>query len=154
MINLMSETRVTPQKLLDWLDVELTERNLSDAEASRRAGLSHAAIYEIRSGIRPGIKKCKALAGLFGVPAEYVLRLAGHIDAPPGFDGMRPDFKETFYRLNEIWEAVARKDKTGEGIRELLTMQITNADAFLAVISAMERQQDEERRESKADSGT
>ena len=72
---------VTPPEFIEWLDAQLREKGYSDAEASRRGGLSHSAIYEIRNGIRPGVKKCRALARVFSVPPDVVLRLAGHL--PP-----------------------------------------------------------------------
>ncbi|RMG90151.1 MAG: XRE family transcriptional regulator [Chloroflexi bacterium] len=69
------------QPLIDWLLKELEERNLSMSEASRNAGLYQGAISAIVSGTQPGLTACKRLAAYFGVPTEYVLRLAGHL--PP-----------------------------------------------------------------------
>ena len=138
-----------------WLEQELNRRQLTQGQLAVYSGVGQATISDmINKGHVPRVETLFRLADYLGTSRNNILRLAGYLEEPPpGFNGMRPDFKETFYRLNEIWEAVARKDKTGEGIRELLTMQVTNADAFLAFMSAMERQQDEERRESKADSG-
>jgi transcriptional regulator with XRE-family HTH domain len=67
--------------LAAWLIQACQERGLSWAEASRRAGLSQGAISAIVRGTQPGLEICKALANYFGVPAEEMLRLAGHL--PP-----------------------------------------------------------------------
>jgi len=93
MFLVITDTKVAPPELIAWLDTELEKANLSDSEASRRAGLSHVAIYDIRSGLRPGVKKCQALARLFGMSPEYVLRLAGHL--PPEIpEHRRQEFEE------------------------------------------------------------
>jgi transcriptional regulator with XRE-family HTH domain len=65
--------------LADWLIQACETRNLSWAEASRRAGLSQGAISAIVRGTLPGLETCKALAAFFGVPPEDVLRMAGHL---------------------------------------------------------------------------
>jgi transcriptional regulator with XRE-family HTH domain len=66
-------------QLAGWLIQACEARNLSWAEASRRAGLSQGAISAIVRGTQPGLESCKALASFFGVPAEEVLRMAGHL---------------------------------------------------------------------------
>jgi len=75
--------KTTPPAFMDWLDDQLTIWNLSDSEASRRAGLSRNGIYEIRSGIRPGVKKVRALARLFGADEQHLFQLAGILAAGP-----------------------------------------------------------------------
>ena len=94
--------KVTPPEFLAWLDNELSEKGWTDSQAARRAGLSHGAIYDIRSGIRPGAKKCRALAHIFGVPDEYVLRLAGHLPARIDPSGLPPETSELVRELNEL----------------------------------------------------
>jgi transcriptional regulator with XRE-family HTH domain len=65
--------------LAAWLIQACATRELSWAEASRRAGLSQGAISAIVRGTQPGLEICKGLAAFFGVPLEEVLRLAGHM---------------------------------------------------------------------------
>ena len=67
--------------LADWLIRACEARELSWAEASRRAGLYQGAVSAIVGGIRPGLEACKSLANYFGAPVEEILRLAGHL--PP-----------------------------------------------------------------------
>lgn len=80
MFQMAMDTKTTPPEFLEWLDRQLRDHEWSDSNASRRAGLSRVAIYDIRSGLRPGVKKCRALARLFGYPEDYVMRLAGHLE--------------------------------------------------------------------------
>jgi len=56
------------------------------------AGLSHGAISRIVNGERPGLETCKALARYFGVPPEFVLRLAGHVSAAATSNSPRQDY--------------------------------------------------------------
>jgi len=72
----MSES---PTPLATWLIQACATRDLSWAEASRRAGLSQGTISAIVRGTQPGLEICKGLAGFFGEPLEDVLRLAGHM---------------------------------------------------------------------------
>lgn len=95
-------SKVTSTEFMNWIDNELREKNFSDSDASQRAGLSHSAIYEIRAGLRPGVKKCRALARFFGYPEEYVLRLAGHL--PPAPETALSDVP----RIQALAERVAR----------------------------------------------
>jgi transcriptional regulator with XRE-family HTH domain len=71
-----------PEEFLTWLNKNLEENNLSQSEASRRAGLNQNAISDIVNGrVREvSLRTCKALARLFNAPLEEVLRLAGHIE--------------------------------------------------------------------------
>lgn len=103
MYPMTEDTRTTPPEFLEWLDEQLRESGYSDSEASRRAGLSHSAIYDIRSGVRPGIKKCEALAGLFGFPLEHVLRLAGHLPHKPAD---RAIDEQAAYLIGQFYEAL------------------------------------------------
>jgi transcriptional regulator with XRE-family HTH domain len=74
-----------PDEFLEWLRDELNESNLSQSEASRRAGLNPNAISDIvnRKVKEVSLKTCKALARQFNTPVEKVMRLAGHLDPPP-----------------------------------------------------------------------
>lgn len=71
------------EELIDWLNGQLARTNLSASEASERAGVARGTVSGILNGRIPGLEVCKALARLFNVPAETVLRLAGHLRNPP-----------------------------------------------------------------------
>jgi transcriptional regulator with XRE-family HTH domain len=64
-----------------WLVAECEARDLSWAEASRRAGVDKGTISAIVRGHQPGLETCKAFAAFFETPLEDVLRLAGHLPA-------------------------------------------------------------------------
>lgn len=106
--------------------MELKERDWKDSDATRRSGLSHTAIYEIRSGIRPGVKKCRALARLFGYPEEHVLRLAGHLPALPRDAGLSPRAQADLEQIRRYVEMMSPErqeratDLLAEMARELL----------------------------------
>ncbi len=69
--------------LTEWLLEACRKRNLSWREASIKAGVDKGAISAIMRGAQPGLEVCKGLAGLFRVPPEDVLRLAGHLPPNP-----------------------------------------------------------------------
>ena len=130
MITLMSDdTKTTPPAFIEWLNAELTKRNLADSEASRLAGLSHGAIYDARAGIRPGVAKCRALARLFGYPEEYVLRLAGHLSTPS--KNVEDLDEYTRHRLQEVARKLTLLEPEE---RERITRQyLTQLDFALAL---------------------
>lgn len=77
-------------RLGEWLNRQLQERNLSAREASKRAGLSNSAITRyMTEGGQPNLTSCHKLADFFGVPKETVLELAGHKDPEPDNRFMR-----------------------------------------------------------------
>jgi transcriptional regulator with XRE-family HTH domain len=127
---MIEDTKTTPHAFLDWLDAQLREAGYADSEASQRAGLSHSAIYEIRAGIRPGIKKCEALANLFGYPVEYVLRLAGHLPPERLPEDRDPRLQAVAARLFEIWDRLAEIDPASlDRLLNIVTMQAEMVEA-------------------------
>jgi len=69
-----------PQRLAEFLEALLKERNESYREASLRAGLDHGAIRRyIRRGQRPARTSLLALADHFGVNPNDLLVLAGYL---------------------------------------------------------------------------
>lgn len=92
----------TPERMIVWINQMLEERGWSARQASLRAGLGHCGISSILSGVRPGLKRCRALARLFGYPEDFVLWLAGHRDSyPSSFDQASP-------RIQMLLERTAR----------------------------------------------
>ena len=88
-------------ELARWLIEACETRDLSWAEASRRAGLSQGAISAIVRGAQPGLEICKALAGYFGVPPEDVLRLAGHL-APARQETWPPELVALVHEVERL----------------------------------------------------
>ena len=66
----------------NWVNQEMEARGLSFYSLEKQAGLSNAAISrQARQWSRPTNGACVAIAKVFGLPLEHVLRLAGHL--PP-----------------------------------------------------------------------
>lgn len=68
-----------------------------------RAGIYPGAISAIMNGQRPGLEVCKGLARSFGVSAEYLLRLAGHLppEAPVTVMDI-PLIQQFLYKLRKL----------------------------------------------------
>jgi len=117
----MSGRATTP--VGQWLIEECAARDLSWAEASRRANLDKSMISMIVRGQRPSTETCRALAAFFGVSAEHVLRLAGHLgsaDPLPVFSPVVRDLAREVEQLPpqaqayvlDIWRAALRAIKS------------------------------------------
>lgn len=136
-----TDSKTTPPEFIAWIDARLEEAGLSDSDASQRAGLSRIGIYEIRSGLRPGLKKCLALADLFGYPADHVLRLAGHLPPKPRDTDLDPDVQ---FRLQEV----ARKlTLLSPEERDRLTRQYLTQIDFALALKGIDEEETEEQRE-------
>jgi transcriptional regulator with XRE-family HTH domain len=117
----MSGRATTP--VGQWLIEECAARDLSWAEASRRANLDKSMISMIVRGQRPSTETCRALAAFFGVSAEHVLRLAGHLgpaDPLPVFSPVVRDLAREVEQLPpqaqayvlDIWRTALRAIKS------------------------------------------
>lgn len=144
---MVEDTKTTPPEFIDWLNSELEKRNYADSEASRLAGLSHGAIYEIRSGLRPGLKKCQSLADLFGVPVNYVLQLAGHITETadrPDSSNYPPHIAVLLEQMYEYIDALGDIDLGGErhqeALAQILNAIVTQLETYHVLVSAAQRQ--------------
>jgi transcriptional regulator with XRE-family HTH domain len=125
------------RELIDWLNEQLERTNLSQSEASRRAGLGPNAISEIINGRIPGLKVCRALAELFGAPPDYVLRLAGHLPSQRPQDHRDPRVLATADRLLEIWDRLAEIDPSA--LDDLLNIVVMQAEMVEASANAARR---------------
>lgn len=66
----------------EWLQNELRERQLSQAELARQAKVSRGAISHIINGSRQvGTEICEGIARAFKLPPEDVYRIAGLLPA-------------------------------------------------------------------------
>jgi transcriptional regulator with XRE-family HTH domain len=64
----------------NWLEAELKEREMTQADLARSAGVTRGAINGVITGARgPGIDLCQAIARAFQIPPEEVFRQAGFL---------------------------------------------------------------------------
>lgn len=96
----MGERVVSP--LGQWIIDECATRGITWAEASRRAGVDKSTVSLIIRGQRPGLDTCRALAALFEVPTEHVLRLAGHIDRRPDQPVLSPAIRALALEVEKL----------------------------------------------------
>ena len=73
----IAELAERKQSLAEWLRVETARRRWSYREVARQSGYSNTAISGIANGDNTTPEVCRALARVFGVPPEDVMRLAG-----------------------------------------------------------------------------
>lgn len=93
--------RVT-SALGQWIIEECAARGISWAEASRRAGVDKSTVSLIIRGQRPGLDTCRALAALFEVSTEHVLRLAGYIDRRPDLPVLSPAIRTLALEVEKL----------------------------------------------------
>ena len=124
------------QELIDWLNDQLEKTNLSQSEASRRAGLGPNAISEIINGRTPGLKVCVALADLFGFSPEYVLRLAGHLPEERSRDEQAISAQAIYliHRLRELLALLPRDQQ-----ERIMANTIFQAEILAAAAEATEQ---------------
>lgn len=126
-------------ELIKWLNEQLERTNLSQSEASRRAGLGQNAISEIVNGRIPGLRVCMALADFFGYEPEYILRLAGHLSPPQPDNDINPKFRATAERLFAIWESLEELDP--DSLDRLLNVVIVQAEMVEAAARVAAREE-------------
>lgn len=82
-----------------WVQNNLDDRNWSQAELARRAGITRGAVSNIVNNQRnrPDPDTVKAIARAFGKSEEEALQIAGYLSPKPDFD---PEIAE----LNALWE--------------------------------------------------
>lgn len=75
---------------IDWLNSELDQRGWSRAVLAKKSGVSQSTLSLIYSEQRdPGTETCRAIAGAFNYPPDFVFRKAGLLPEledpqPPG----------------------------------------------------------------------
>jgi len=93
------------KEFVDWLIAEIEERDWSNSELARRAGISQSTVSMIIGGQnKPGLDFCVGVARAFKVPAEYVLALAKLI----------PSIPEETLGVREMTYLYDRLDETGQ----------------------------------------
>lgn len=103
------------EAFLAWLDKQLAEKNLTDNQLAKKAGLGHSSISKARKGALPGFKACISIAQALNVSEIEVLRAAGHIPTPPNHN---PDLE----RLLWACENKLPRRKLKEGYRVITAM--------------------------------
>jgi transcriptional regulator with XRE-family HTH domain len=88
--------------IAQWLIEECRIRELSWAEASRRAGVDKSTISMIVRGLQPGLRTSRALAAFFGAPTEYVLRLAGRLENATEAPRLAPEILELALEVEQL----------------------------------------------------
>lgn len=85
----------------EWLQGEMTARDLSQSELARLAGVTRSAINGVVTGARgPGRDLCVGIARAFKIPPEEVFRIAGLL--PPAKSNDRVD--RLIYQIEELDE--------------------------------------------------
>jgi transcriptional regulator with XRE-family HTH domain len=90
------------ERFWSWAERELQQRGLSWYRVEREAGLSNAAISRrARELLPPTFETCIAIARVFNLPDENVLRYAGLIRRKPPED---PIFEQARHYFNQLSE--------------------------------------------------
>lgn len=89
--------------LEDWIISELHIREMSQREAARRAGISHAYLSDILRGDKPvSCNFCFAVAKALNEPVWKVLQLAGLVDYVPKNLIESDEINSLIARFNEL----------------------------------------------------
>jgi transcriptional regulator with XRE-family HTH domain len=113
----------------DWLSNLLVEKDMSQAELSRRSGISPSQISKlINRQSPPGKTTCEAIAKAFGISVITVYRHAGIL--PPGPDDdvrfedwktilrqLPEDKREQLWKIAEIYLEDERKELTAAKLK-------------------------------------
>ena len=133
--------------LAAWLVAECERRNLSWAEASRRANVSPNTISDAVAGTSIGPKRLLALAEFFETPPESVFRMAGILPPLPDNDGASPEVQAAGAELIAVWQRIWEKDRaTAE---KLINIGLTQADAFEAAVNAATRHMEQQEEQTE-----
>lgn len=85
----------------EWLQVELDNREWTQADLARKAELSRTVISRVMNGERlPGVDFCKGVARAFNLRDIEVMRYAGIADPEPATD--IPSIRELVGTFNEL----------------------------------------------------
>ena len=87
---------------VEWLEKEMTERNLSQSELARRSGVTRSAINGVLTGYsNPGPELCEAIARAFKIAPEIVFRKAGILPPKPSKDNLTEEAEFLLSQLTE-----------------------------------------------------
>lgn len=92
----------------EWLANELKTRAWSSSELARRADISQSSVSNVLTGKQiPGLEFCKGVAKALDLPADRLLRLAGHLDYMPEEVVEEQEAVRLFRTLNAQMRGVA-----------------------------------------------
>jgi transcriptional regulator with XRE-family HTH domain len=92
----------------EWLAEELKQRAWSSSELARRAGISQSSVSNVLTGKQiPGLEFCKGVAKALDLPADRLLRLAGHLAYVPEPVVEEQEAVRLFRTLDEHMRGVA-----------------------------------------------
>lgn len=84
----------------EWLVGELADRDMSQSELSRRAGVTRTAISDIVNGRRnPGRELATSIAKAFSLPPEQVFRVAGFL--PPAIE-VNEEIEQIIHEVEQL----------------------------------------------------
>lgn len=85
-----------------WLAQKMNEKGWNGTTLAKNAHISEGAISNILSEKRkPDSKTCGLLAIAFGVPADVVLQIGGHLQESGEYK-LKPEVLELAYQMNEL----------------------------------------------------
>lgn len=85
----------------EWLAEKLADKDWSQNYLGEQAGLSKSEVSRIMNGKQPSLIACKAIASALSLPADVVLREAGHISKPPNYDSEAQELLAKILQLND-----------------------------------------------------
>ena len=93
----------------EWLNEQILARNWTQAELSRRSGISRGTINKIieREVKRPFLSTCKKIARALGLPEAVVLKRAGWDFAQTSEEELSPEVAE----INRIFKSLSPRSK-------------------------------------------
>lgn len=110
--------------LKGWLQTELKERGLTQAQVAVYAGVGQATISDIlRKGHVPKVETLFRLADYFHVSRERVLRLAGHLP-PPAEEDAGAAMAEAEYEDPLIEELLVEFRRVPDEWKEVAVQQV------------------------------
>lgn len=98
----------------EWLQQELTSRNLSQSDLARKTSLTRGAISHLVNGRnQPTANTCKEIATAFNYPLDHVLRVSGLLPPDPksGTGAKIPGFAEYMAELEQLLALVDQRDR-------------------------------------------
>ena len=85
-----------------WLEEQLREQGISQAELARRAGVTRGAINNILQGERgPGVELAKGIARALKIPEDDVMVAAGLMTPKPNEDKGQKELDYLYHTLRE-----------------------------------------------------
>ena len=102
-------------KFQDWLAEKMADKDWSQNQLGDKAGLSKSEVSRIMNGKQPSLSACKAIASALSLPADVVLREAGHIGKPPNYDS---DAQELLAKILQLSDSNKRE------VKKLLDLKI------------------------------